>query len=67
MGYFPVCGWLRLGTVFIKRQASILTTGRYDKVEDAFLNGMIAEMIARISEMDPIGVDWGMNGYMKKV
>ena len=39
-------------TASIKQQASTLTTGWDDKLEDASLNGMIVEMVAKTCETD---------------
>ena len=49
-----MCGWLRVATAFIKRQANVLTKNW-------------AETIASVFQSDPVGGDWCVDGNEMKV
>ena len=61
-GHFPVCGWLRVATAFLKRRANAVTTGWDDEVEDPPLRRMLEEIIVRAAQIDPTHGDWCVNG-----
>ena len=60
-GYFPVRGWLRIATTFVKRRANAIT-GWDDETQDPLLCRMLEEIILRSSQTDPVHGDWCMNG-----
>lgn len=62
MGHFPVCGWLHVATVFIKRRANAVTTEWDDKVQDPLLNQMLEDIFARVAQTNPVHGDWRVDG-----
>ena len=59
---FPVCGWLRVAAVFVKRRANAVTTGWDDEAQDPMLRRMLDEIVMRSSQTDPTRGDWCVNG-----
>ena len=53
VGHFPVCDWLRVAMVDIKRCAASLLS-EWDKVHDATLGSMLTETVARVTQEDPV-------------
>ena len=51
-------GWLRVVVAFIKRQASDITAGWVDKIDDAPLNTVIKEVLTRVPKKDPARGRW---------
>ena len=48
-GHFPVCGWLHVGTAFVKRKVNALKTGWDDEIKDPLLSQMIANIFAKVT------------------
>jgi len=61
-GHFPVCGWLRVATAFIKRRANAATIGWDDEVRDPLLSRMLADVFTRVAQTDPTRGDWCVDG-----
>lgn len=67
MGHFPVCGWLRIATTSIKRQASTVSKGWNDTIENALIYHVFAEKVTRAQERDLVGGNWCVSGHEVKV
>ena len=61
-GHFPICGWLHIAAVFVKRRANAVTTGWDDETQDPMLHWMLEEIMLRLSQTDPAHGDWCTNG-----
>ena len=60
--HLPVCGWLRVATGMIKRKANAVTQGWDDTTEDAPLQQMVWETIARVMQSYPSQGLWCATG-----
>ena len=58
VGHFPVCGWLRVATAFIKRHANTVTAGWDDETHDPQLRSMLLDTMARVHQNDPVRGEW---------
>ena len=62
IGHFPVCGLLRVATVFVKRRANTVTTGWDDEAQDSLLAQMIRDIFMRVTQDTPVKGDWCISG-----
>ena len=62
VGYFPVCGWLRVAAAFIKHLTTAVTKGWDDRIKNASLSQILAETLTRVREADPVGGNWCTDG-----
>ena len=62
VGHYPVCGWLRVAVVTIKRCATSVSSGWDDEVHDATLQSMLTETVARVTHDDPVRGNWCVDG-----
>ena len=62
VGHYPVCGWLRVAVVAIKRCATSVSLGWDDEVRDATLQSMLTETVARVTHDDPVRGNWCVDG-----
>ena len=62
VGHFPVCDWLRVTVVAIKRRATSVSSGWDGEVRDATLRSMLTETVARVTRDDPVQGDWCVDG-----
>ena len=53
-GHYPVCGWLRIATAFMKRKVNNLTERWDDAVADGDLRRLLEEMDAEVRKNDPV-------------
>ena len=58
VGHFPVCGWLRVAMVAIKRRATSVSSGWDNEVRDAALRSMQTETVAWVTHDDPVRGNW---------
>ena len=61
-GHFPVCGWLRVATAFVKQRANTVTTGWNDEAQDLLLAQMIRDIFTRVTQENPVKGDWCISG-----
>lgn len=62
VGHFPVCGWLRVATSYIKRRATAVTQGWDDPVQDSDeICRMLHETAARVRDNDPASGRWNVD------
>ena len=62
VGHYPVCGWLRVATGFVKRRASRATDRWDDVVEDPEVAKYLREILARVEGDDPVKGRWDVKG-----
>ena len=60
VSHFPVCGWLRVAVAFLKRLVTAATRGWDDEIKNPSFGHILAEMLSRIREQDPVRGDWCM-------
>uniref|UniRef100_A0A5S6QBG4 Integrase catalytic domain-containing protein n=1 Tax=Trichuris muris TaxID=70415 RepID=A0A5S6QBG4_TRIMR len=66
-GHFPVCGWLRVATAFVKRKANELTAGWDDPICGPELVAILRQIDARVRQHDPVRGRWDVTGETGKV
>ena len=67
VGHLPVGGWLHVAVAFIKRRTSDITTGWYDKIDNAPLNTMIKEVLTRMHKENLAQGRWCVDGQALSV
>ena len=62
IGHFPVCGWVRVATAFMKRRANS-STGTWDEdIHDELLRAMLEDTVRRVKQDDPAKGRWAVVG-----
>ena len=62
LGHYPVCGWLRVATAFIKRRANSVTQNWDEPVRCGHVRSFLAEVQTRIARCDPARGRWDVSG-----
>ncbi|KFD61492.1 hypothetical protein M514_26305 [Trichuris suis] len=58
VGHYPVCGWLRPATAFIKREANRVTSRWDEPILDEQVQEHLREMVERLKVHDPARGRW---------
>lgn len=58
VGHYPVCGWLRVATAFIKRRANHVRKRWDDVVADEEVRGLMEKIVSEIRRNDPVPGKW---------
>ena len=53
IGHLPVCGWLQVPTVFMKRRDNSSTSTWNEDIHDESLPAMLEDMVRRVRQNDP--------------
>ena len=61
-GHFPVCGWLRVASSYLKRRANAMTNSWDSEITDPELCAMVAETLQRVKAEDPVRGRWDVSG-----
>lgn len=67
VGHYPVCGWLRVATAFIKRKANAITERWDDVITDEEVRTLLMEVVSKVKNNDPVRGLWCVNSYEAKV
>ena len=67
LGHYPVCGWLRVATSFVKRRASQSTERWDDVVQDQDVCRMLEEIVDRVKKDDPVKGRWDARGELARL
>lgn len=67
VGHYPVCGWLRVATAFIKRKANAITERWDDVITDEEVRTLLMEVVNKVKNNDPVRGLWCVNSYEAKV
>ena len=62
LGHYPVCGWLRVATAFIKRRANSVTQTWDEPVRCEHVRSFLDEVQTRVARCDPAGGRWDVSG-----
>ena len=54
VGHFPVCGWLRVATAFVKRKANLITDSWDEVIYDEDLRRILEEIVDKVKRNDPV-------------
>ena len=62
LGHYPVCGWLRVATAFIKRRANNVTQNWDEPVSCEHVRSFLEEVQTRVARCDPARGRWDVSG-----
>ena len=62
LGHFPVCGWLRVATAFIKRRANAATQSWDEPIRCDHVRSFLTEVQQRVTQSDPVRGRWDVSG-----
>ena len=58
VGHYPVCGWLRVATAFIKQRANDVTKGWDDMITGGQVRMLLEETVQEVRKSDPVRGRW---------
>lgn len=58
-GHYPVCGWLRVASSFLKRQAES-SSNNWDDHVSSTVHGLCLELLERVRNNDPVHGTWSV-------
>ncbi|KAG0714885.1 hypothetical protein GWK47_001430 [Chionoecetes opilio] len=67
VGHYPVCGWLRVATGFIKRRTNFLSEGWDEVIVDEEIRRFLDEVVAEVRKNDPVRGFWSARGDEARV
>ena len=67
VGHYPVCGWLRVATSFIKRRANDVTERWDDAIADGEVRTLLEEVVKEIRKNDPVRGRWDASSEKARV
>ncbi|KFD46672.1 hypothetical protein M513_12440 [Trichuris suis] len=67
MGHYPVCGWLRVATAFIKREANRVSSRWDEPIHDDRIQEHLDEVAREVSKNDPVRGRWDVSGSAARV
>ena len=67
VGHYPVCGWLRVATAFIKRRANFLSERWDEVIADEELRRCLDEVVLEVKKNDPVRGFWTARGDKARV
>lgn len=67
VGHFPVCGWLRVATAFIKRKANLSTESWDEVIHNSEVCELMKETVDKVRFNDPVRGKWAAVGSEARV
>uniref|UniRef100_A0A5S6QA32 Integrase catalytic domain-containing protein n=1 Tax=Trichuris muris TaxID=70415 RepID=A0A5S6QA32_TRIMR len=67
IGHFPVFGWLRVATAFLKRAVTAATLSWGEAVENSWLKTFVDEIAVKIRKEDPVRGEWNISGEQARL
>lgn len=67
VGHFPVCGWLRVASAYVKRRVNLSTRGWDDAVVGEEPRMLLTEILTRVKKDDPARGRWDVKGDTARV
>ncbi|KFD62555.1 hypothetical protein M514_09040 [Trichuris suis] len=67
VGHYPVCGWLRVATAFIKREANRVSSRWEEPIHDDRIQEHLGEVAREVSKNDPARCQWDVSGSAARV
>ena len=67
VGHYPVCGWLRVATAFIKRRANDVTERWDDTIAGGEIRTLLEETVKEVRKSDPVRGRWSASSDEARV
>uniref|UniRef100_A0A5S6QJ31 Uncharacterized protein n=1 Tax=Trichuris muris TaxID=70415 RepID=A0A5S6QJ31_TRIMR len=67
VGHYPVCGWLRVASAFVKREANSVTSRWDEPIHGGPVPQHLDEMVRQLKEHDPVQGRWDISGTVARI
>ncbi|MPC49431.1 hypothetical protein E2C01_043230 [Portunus trituberculatus] len=67
VGHYPICGWVRVVTAFIKRKVNEATERWNDIIVDEEIRRLLREIIAEVRNNNLLQGQWSVSSYQARV
>ncbi|KFD49052.1 hypothetical protein M513_10100 [Trichuris suis] len=67
VGHYPVCGWLRAASAFVKREANRASERWDDPIHENRIRAQLSEIVNALKTKDPVQGRWDISGNKARI